>query len=91
MQSLRIKISGDVQGVGYRYFAKRLADRLGVKGYVRNLRDGSVEVLAQCPDEVTERQFLAGLHDGPPYCSVTGVEYTREDYPREFEGFEITF
>jgi acylphosphatase len=91
MKSLRIKISGDVQGVGYRYFAKRLADRLGVKGYVRNLRDGSVEVLAQCPDEASERQFLTGLEEGPLYSIVTGVDCTEEDYPREFEGFEITF
>ena len=91
MHSLRIKISGTVQGVGYRYFAKRLADRLGVRGYVRNLSDGTVEVVAQCPDEPTERQFLAGLQEGPGYGSVTSVDCTREDYLSEFEGFEITF
>ena len=91
MQSLRIKVSGMVQGVGYRYFAKRLADSLGVKGYVRNLRDGSVEVLAQCPDGATERRFLAGLEEGPAYGTVTDIDSTPEDNPRQFEGFEITF
>ena len=91
MRTLRIKVSGLVQEVGYRYFTKRLADRLGVKGWVKNLFDGRVEVLAQFPDEETERQFLSELEQGPPYSNVTSVDYTPEESPQEFSHFEITF
>jgi len=45
-QARRYYVSGSVQGVGYRYFARRVAERLGVAGYARNLRDGRVEVYA---------------------------------------------
>jgi acylphosphatase len=45
-QARRYRVSGKVQGVGFRYFASRIARHLGVTGYAKNLRDGSVEVYA---------------------------------------------
>jgi acylphosphatase len=91
VRTLRVKISGLVQGVGYRYFTKRVADRLGVKGYVRNLSDGRVEVLAQSPNEELEQELLEYLEQGPPYSNVTGLDSTTEETSKEFKGFEITF
>jgi len=68
----RYLIEGRVQGVGFRYFTRRTARRLGIAGYVRNLPDGSVEALARGSDadlEALERR----LREGPPGASVESV------------------
>ena len=68
----RYLVSGTVQGVGYRYFAQRIARRLGVAGFVRNLNDGRVEVYAVGPaNRLTE--LKAELGRGPNGGSVSGV------------------
>jgi acylphosphatase len=80
-----------VQGVGYRYFAQRIADRLGVAGYVKNLRDARVEVYAiGFPDQLSD--FRAQLECGPRAASISGI--TEEDapvLPRYADGFSIEF
>ena len=91
MRSLRIIISGMVQGVGYRYFAKRVADSLAVKGWVRNMPDGRVEVLAQVVDEDTEERFVQALKEGPPGGHVTGINRTPLENCKKYDSFEITF
>ncbi len=69
----RYYVSGMVQGVGYRYFAERAAMHLKVMGYVRNLRDGRVEVYAIAPAET-----LAALRRGPRTRSVWGHRHERD-------------
>ena len=71
-------VRGDVQGVGYRYFTKGVAERLGVKGFVRNLYSGDVEVHAEA-DEVTLNLFRAELERGPRMAEVT--EIVEKDVP----------
>jgi acylphosphatase len=66
-------VSGEVQGVGYRFFAQRVAARHQVVGYVRNLRDGRVEVLAEGPPESVEA-LKHDLAAGPDSGSVEQVE-----------------
>ncbi len=66
-------ISGDVQGVGYRYFAQRAAARHQVVGYVRNLKDGRVEAVAEGPPTEVEA-FMHDLAAGPAYAHVDNVE-----------------
>ena len=66
------RISGRVQGVGYRYFTRRIALRLGVRGWVRNLPDGSVEVHAEASADVLE-EFRGELERGPAASEVAGV------------------
>ncbi len=66
-------ISGEVQGVGYRFFAQRAAARHQVRGYVRNLRDGRVEALAE-GDAASVEAFKHDLATGPAYASVANVE-----------------
>jgi len=72
----RYYVSGSAQGVGYRYFAQRAARHLGLAGYVRNLRDGRVEVYA-----IGAAENLAALRReldrGPNGAAVSGV--TEED------------
>jgi acylphosphatase len=69
----RVFVSGRVQGVGYRDFARRAARKLGVHGYAVNLADGRVEVLvcggAEAVDTLVER-----LRQGPPWSTVSGIE-----------------
>lgn len=73
-------MSGRVQGVGYRFFAQRAAERLGLVGYAKNLRDGRVEVYAVGPAESLE-VLRARLGQGPQTAHVSGVivEETRVD------------
>ena len=73
MEACVVLISGRVQGVGFRWFTERQARQRGVRGYVRNLPDGRVEVLAQAEREVMSA-FLDVLRDGPGAARVDGVE-----------------
>lgn len=66
-------ISGEVQGVGFRFFAQRAAARHQIKGYVRNLADGRVEALAEGSQAEVEA-FKHDLATGPAYASVANVE-----------------
>jgi acylphosphatase len=68
----RYRISGRVQGVGYRYFTLRIALRLGVRGWVRNRPDGSVEIHAEAAAAVLE-EFRAELERGPVSSEVREV------------------
>lgn len=68
----RYYISGAVQGVGYRYFAQRTAERLGLAGYAKNLRDGRVEVYAVGPAAMLD-EFRTVLNRGPSGSLVSGV------------------
>lgn len=85
--TIRYLISGRVQGVGFRWFAREAAEGLGLTGYARNLRDRRVEVVAQGTPEILEK--LEGqLRSGPPLARVENVEKT--DISDEIERF-ITF
>lgn len=81
------RIEGRVQGVGFRWWTRRLAEELGVDGSVRNLPDGSVEVLARGPSEVI-RTFESRLHRGPSSAIVRSVERFGVDGVRR-SGFAI--
>jgi acylphosphatase len=70
--AIRLLISGRVQGVGYRYWTVGEARRLGVEGWVRNLPDGRVEVLALGLEDRLGRLEDA-CHSGPPSARVTTV------------------
>jgi len=73
MATFRYRISGRVQGVGYRYFALIEAQVLGVAGYAKNLPDGSVEVVAEGSDEAVQA-FEGRLREGPAFCRVEIVD-----------------
>ena len=71
-QARRFFVSGRVQGVGYRIFAQRAAEELGLSGYVRNRHDGRVEVFAMGTAEKL-RQLGKELEKGPMMARVTDV------------------
>ena len=72
MQARRFFVSGRVQGVGYRFFAQRVAEELGLHGFVRNRQDGRVEVFAMGTVEKL-RQLGKELERGPMMARVTEV------------------
>lgn len=87
MTTRRYTVSGEVQGVGFRWSAQREGARLGLVGSVRNLPDGRVEAVAQGDDAALQR-FEAWLHRGPRWATVRGVH--AEDVERiEGSGFTI--
>jgi acylphosphatase len=69
----RLLISGRVQGVGYRWSARRQAQELGLRGWVRNLPTGQVEALVDGEDAAV-LAFLSWCEEGPPSARVSGVE-----------------
>ena len=86
----RAIISGRVQGVFFRMETKRAADRIGVFGSVRNLKDGSVEAVFE-GDQDRINEILDWCRQGPPHADVTDVTAIWSDFTGEFNGFNISF
>ena len=80
-------VSGRVQGVGFRMSTNQQSKLLGLKGWVRNLDDGRVEVYA-CGEQFLLDQLHKWLIHGPSIARVINVECVSADY-REFSGFSI--
>lgn len=87
---VRAFAGGRVQGVAYRHYAEKSAARFGVTGWVRNLRDGRVEVLAEGSIAQVEA-FLQALRDGPRLARVESFAVSRETATGEFADFRIVF
>jgi len=82
--------AGTVQGVGFRYFVRNKAKEFGIKGYVRNLPDGTVEVVAE-GDEKKLKEFFKAIENGPPLAEVTDIRYQFEEKDGGFTDFEILY
>jgi len=87
---VRVFAGGRVQGVAYRFFAEKYAARLAVTGWVRNLADGRVEVLAEGSAEHVET-FLDRLREGPSLARVESFDVRRELASGEFQDFRVVF
>jgi len=81
--------SGHVQGVGFRYTTRRIAGQLGLSGWVRNLPDGQVEMVAEA-DEETMRKALEAIKNAfQEYIEDAKISW--RDATEEFSGFDIVF
>jgi acylphosphatase len=87
IRAAHVRIEGRVQGVGYRAWTRRTASSLGLDGWVRNRRDGSVEAHFQGPDEAVAA-MIARCRQGPSAADVTQVLYSAAE-PGVFGGFEM--
>jgi acylphosphatase len=76
-RTVRVRIEGRVQGVGYRYWVESAASELGLAGWVRNRRDGSVEALFSGAAEIVAR-MLGRCRRGPPSARVSAVNVVAE-------------
>lgn len=85
---IHLRIEGRVQGVCFRMYTQRRAQQLGVTGWVRNLSDGAVEVVASGP-ETALRRLEEWCRQGPPAAEVTNLECTRLQATKEYKSFSI--
>ena len=83
-------VSGRVQGVSFRYYTVKIADKLGLTGWVRNLPDGGVETLIEGEEGDIEK-FLKLLSKGPILSRVDEVETKKEKYTGSFSDFKILY
>lgn len=88
MLALRFTIQGRVQGVGFRYFVLHHARKLGVKGFVKNLPDGSV-LVEVVGNEESVYSLMDHCRKGPPLARVTGF-FVNEVLFTDYEDFSIT-
>ena len=82
--------TGRVQGVGFRLTAEETAEGLGVVGWVKNLRDGRVELIAEA-DENTLERFLEAIRTGPMRSFIQQVDVAWSNASNTFEEFEIRY
>ncbi len=90
MVRAHLRIYGRVQGVFFRANMRSVAERLGVKGWVRNVPDGSVEAVLEGPRDKVE-EVIRWAHRGPPLARVDRVEVEWEEYRGEFDDFTIRY
>jgi len=87
---LELKIYGRVQGVTFRFSARRLAGRLGLTGWIKNINDGTVEAVVE-GEEKDLREFLKWCARGPLFAKVADVKVEKLMATGEFDNFEILY
>lgn len=88
MKRCCIYISGRVQGVSFRSYAKEHAAALGLGGFVKNLDDGRVEVIVEGSEQKIE-QLIEKIRQGPPRAKIDDVSVTWEEAMGNFKGFDV--
>ncbi|MBB6031996.1 acylphosphatase [Borreliella spielmanii] len=86
-------ISGKVQGVGFRFFTEQIANNMKLKGFVKNLNDGRVEIVAFFNTKEQIKKFENLLKNGNKYSSIENIEKKTldENYPFQFNKFKIYY
>lgn len=87
-RSVKITVSGIVQGVGFRYFIARAAAELGLSGYVKNLWNGDVEIYAEGRKEFLE-EIVKKAGEGPSHSRVSDCKVEWLDFTNKYDNFEI--
>jgi acylphosphatase len=91
MKELRVlRIHGKVQGVGYRFFATRVARRLGLKGTIQNQRDGSVEAMVEGEKQAID-EWIEELKEGPRYAEVVKIDQETKEFTGRLGDFDVKF
>jgi len=90
MKRIHLIIHGLVQGVFFRYNTMKEANRLGLKGYAKNLSDGTVEVVAEGSEDNLDR-LIEFCKVGSEMANVNKVEVKFEEFKKEFGSFEINY
>lgn len=88
MITLHMKVHGKVQGVGFRFYTQRQANHLGVKGWVKNEADGTVEIVAQA-EQATMEKFAAAIKKGSPASKVSHVDIKEVRGTKGYHSFRV--
>ncbi|MGB9748465.1 MAG: acylphosphatase [Candidatus Woesearchaeota archaeon] len=89
MKTVKITISGRVQGVGFRLFARQKAQMHGIKGVARNLSNGTLEIVAQSSDEKNLELFIKECKRGPLFAYVEDFRVEEINPEKEYSFFDI--
>ena len=89
-KSLKIKVHGRVQGVGFRYSAIQVATRIGISGWVRNEWDGTVQIYCE-GEAASVDNFIRWCRKGPSMAYVTSLDIDPVPYQGVYNGFKIDF
>ena len=85
-----VYLEGRVQGVGFRAFTRRNAQRLGVSGWVKNLSDGRVEAVIYGEKDKVE-DLISRMETGPSVAKVEGIEVEEQETPPAEKNFQIRY
>ncbi len=88
MKNIQIIISGKVQGVSFREFAKEAANMLNIVGYAKNLNDGTLKIVAE-GDEQKIQEFIEKIKTGTLNAKVEKVEIVERGYLQNLHNFEV--
>lgn len=88
MERVQVIVHGHVQGVGFRYNTQLEASRLGLTGYVKNLPNGTVKIIAEGPPQAIN-QLLEWAKQGPPAAVVREIDFSYTGANGEFSQFQI--
>jgi len=86
----QILVKGRVQGVGFRWFAMREAERLGITGYVKNLANGHVEIYAEGERDIVQH-FKQIISRGPSYGRVDELDFSEMPFQDKYRNFSVEF
>jgi acylphosphatase len=89
LSSVKITVSGRVQGVGFRYFIARIAEDMDLKGYAKNLFTGEVEIAAEGRKEYLE-ELIKQAKTGPSNSKVKSCKVEWLDFENKYDKFEIS-
>jgi acylphosphatase len=87
MVRVKLHVNGVVQGVGFRYYSVRVAERYGITGYVKNLPDGTVEIEAE-GDKSVVNAFIKEIRIGPRFSQVTDISLNWLE-PKFYKSFSV--
>ena len=87
-KAVKLIVQGTVQGVFFRQFVKEHADSLKLVGFVRNLENGNVEIIAEGEDEQIERSIVF-VRKGPKHAQIRNVQIENKKWSGDFKGFKI--
>lgn len=90
MKRVHCILKGRVQGVFFRDFVEKRAFLYKIKGFVKNLADGDLEIVAEGEEELL-KQFLNECKEGPHMSNVEDIEVTEEEPKGEFEKFDVKY
>jgi len=88
---VKIIVRGIVQGIGFRWFVKDVAQEEGIFGYVKNNIDGSVEIVAQAKNNNVLQKFIERIRKEHPYAVINDLEITSIKAEQNYENFNIKF